>query len=84
MSKDEAYYTIGDIEAATGIKRATVRSRARLYGIASPRSRGLKGYTYEEVLEIQKSPKRPQALNRKRVEDLMQRLMNDGYKVAKQ
>lgn len=84
MSKDEAYYTIGDIEAATGIKRATVRSRARLYGIASPRSRGLKGYIYDEVIEIQKSPKRPQACDRKRVKELMQRLMNDGYKVAKQ
>ena len=60
------------------------KARVKYHQIAHTVINSNRRYTYEEVLEIQKSPKRPQALNRKRVEDLMQRLMNDGYKVAKQ
>lgn len=75
-------YTTGEIEAATGIKAATLRGRAKLYGIATPRSRGMKGWTYEEVILLQKKPKRPVSVSRSRVVQLKKRLMNDGYKVA--
>ena len=78
---DETYYTLSEIEAATGIKRATIRGRAMIYGIPSPRSRGRKGYTYEEVKIIQTRPKRPTAMDSRRVNDLKKRLLNDGFKV---
>lgn len=83
--EDKEYYTISEIAAATGIKQGTLRARRTLYGIPSPRSRGVPGHTYEEVLQLQrKPPKSPmRGINEHKVDRLKLRLMNDGYQVAR-
>lgn len=78
-------FTMREIEAATGIKRSTLRARANAAGIKSPRIRNVSGYTYDEVIIMQR--RRPMANDKlydeRRVKDLKQMLLNDGYGVAK-
>ena len=81
-STDRETYTMAEIAEAIGIKKATLRHRCNLLGIPSPRRRGIKGYYYEEVIAMQKTPKRPVSVSKARVTQLKKRLMNDGYKVA--
>ena len=80
---DQETYTMSEIAEATGIKKATLRHRCALLGIPSPKSRGIKGYYYEEIIAMQKTPKRPAAVNKARVAQLKKRLINDGYEVSR-
>ena len=78
-------FTMREIEAATGIKRSTLRARANAAGIKSPRIRNVSGYTYDEVIIMQR---RRQTVNEQRfdihrVNDLKRMLMDDGYEVAR-
>lgn len=85
MGQVVKHFTLREIEAATGIKKSTLRSRAKVAGIQSPRIRGVPGYTYDEVIIMQR--RRPMANDKlydeRRVKDLKQMLLNDGYGVAK-
>ena len=78
-------FTMREIEAATGIKRSTLRARANAEGIKSPRIRNVSGYTYDEVIIMQRRPStaNEQRFDMNRVNDLKRMLMTDGYKVAK-
>jgi len=83
LKTDGETWTMAEIEEATGIKKATLRHRCTLLGILSPKRRGIKGYYYEDIIAMTKTPKRPAAINRARVAQLKKRLINDGYEVAK-
>ena len=82
LKTDGETWTMAEIAEATGIKKATLRHRCTLLGIPSPKRRGIKGYYYEEIIAMQKTPKRPVSVSRSKVTQLKKRLVNDGYKVA--
>ena len=85
MGEVVKHFTMREIEAATGIKRSTLRARANAAGIKSPRIRNVSGYTYDEVIIMQR--RRPtvneQRFDIHRVNDLKRMLMDDGYEVAR-
>lgn len=72
--RTEALYTMKEIEAATGIKAATLHSRRKRIGISSDRG----GYTLSEVKQIIKRPPLHRGFNQRKADALRQMLKNDG------
>lgn len=72
--KAETLYTIKEIEIATGINIATLRTRRKRLGIpANP-----DGYSMEEVKRMIKRPKKGRPYSPKKAEALKRMLQNDG------
>lgn len=70
----ERLYKLAEIENATGIKRNTISARRRTLGIPP----NAHGYTYEQVRQLIKKPRRWQSPSKMAVNELKSKLKNDG------
>ena len=75
MNSSETVYTVKEIEAATGVKAGTIRSRAKRLGLHP--SGG--GYTLTEVKQLIKRPSVHRTkFSQRKADALRSMLKNDG------
>lgn len=75
MSREETRYSLGEIEAASGVRKSTLTTRRRRYGIPTNHS----GYTLDEVKRmIKRPPKRVLGYSVRKAEKLKELLRTDG------